>query len=107
MLLGTLFITETKYTFSASTTTMRRPSISWSDNLENRTIAHLLWIGSIILEEVLHARAKRVEFEYISIVLLKACCAPDVMLKIEKVIDKYNIRYMFLDGRKYTKAWTI
>lgn len=34
----------------------------------------------MILEEVLHARAKRVEFEYVSIVLLNACCAPDVML---------------------------
>lgn len=34
----------------------------------------------MILEDVLHARAKRVEFEYISIVRLKACCAPDVIL---------------------------
>lgn len=37
-------------------------------------------MGSIILEDVLHAKAKRVEFEYISIVRLNACCAPDVML---------------------------
>jgi hypothetical protein len=29
----------------------------------------------------LHARANRVEFEYISMVRLKACCAPDVMLE--------------------------
>jgi len=67
-------------TFSAWTTTMRRPSISWSDNRENRTMAHLLWMGSIILAEVLQARANRVVFEYISIVLLNACCAPVVML---------------------------
>lgn len=37
-------------------------------------------MGSIIFEDVLQASAKRVEFEYISIVLLKACWAPDVML---------------------------
>ena len=77
-------------TFSASTTTMRRPSISWSDNLVNRTRAHLLWIGSIILEDVLQARAKRVEFEYISIVRLKACCAPDVMLThVQSIVNNH------------------
>jgi hypothetical protein len=51
-------------------------------------------MGSIILEDVLQARAKRVEFENISIVLLKACCAPDVMLNFEKVNDKYSIQCM-------------
>ena len=34
----------------------------------------------IILSESLQARANRVVFEYISIVLLKACCAPSVIL---------------------------
>lgn len=67
-------------TFSAATTTIRRPRISWSDNLEKRTRAHRLWIGSMILDEVLQASPKRVELEYISIVLLKACWAPEVML---------------------------
>ena len=85
-------------TFSASTTTMRRPRISWSDNLENRTRAHLLWIGSMIFDDVLQARAKRVEFEYISIVLLKACCAPDVMLKY------IHIRYLIQNTSKKNSA---
>lgn len=78
---------EFQGTFSALTTIMRRPSISWSDNRENRTMAHLLWIGSIILADVLQARAKRVVLEYISIVLLKACCAPVVMLNTKSKND--------------------
>lgn len=34
----------------------------------------------MILSEALHARAKRVVLEYISMVLLKACWAPSVIL---------------------------
>lgn len=36
--------------------------------------------GSMILLEALQAKAKRVVVLYISIVLRRACCAPDVML---------------------------
>lgn len=36
--------------------------------------------GSMILLEVLQAKAKRVVVLYISIVRRRACCAPDVML---------------------------
>ena len=39
------------------------------------------WIGSMILFDVLQARAKRVVFEYTSIVRRIACCAPPVMLR--------------------------
>jgi len=43
-------------------------------------MAHRLWIGSMILLLMLHARQKRVVFEKISIVLRRACCAPGVIL---------------------------
>lgn len=98
------------HTCSASITTMRRPRISWSDSLENRTRAHLLWIGSIILEDVLQARANRVELEYISIVRLKACCAPDVMLnsanKLPAIIWSNETTYIFILLLK-KKEWKI
>lgn len=42
----------------------------------------------IILSDVLHARANRVVFEYISIVLLSACCAPSVILQTNKGYDE-------------------
>jgi hypothetical protein len=53
---------------------------SASLNFEYLRIAHRDWIGSIILLDMLHANANRVVLEYISIVLLNACCAPAVIL---------------------------
>lgn len=37
------------------------------------------WMGSMILVETLHARAKRVVLEYISMVRRRACWAAEVM----------------------------
>ena len=44
-----------------------------------RKMAHLDWIGSMILLLWLHASANRVVFEYSSIVRRRACCAPVVI----------------------------
>ena len=43
------------------------------------SMVHLDCMGSIILSELLHASANRVVLEYISIVLLRASWAADVM----------------------------
>ena len=43
-------------------------------------MAHRDWMGSITLALALHASAKRVVEEWISIVRRSACCAPVVML---------------------------
>lgn len=74
---------QRKITFSASTTSRSLFKISWSVSREKRTIAQRLWIGSMILDDILQANAKRVVLEYISIVLRNACCAPEVMLCTE------------------------
>lgn len=47
-------------TCSACTTPMSRAKISASERREKRTIAHRLWMGSMILVLRLHASAKRV-----------------------------------------------
>ena len=44
-----------------------------SVSFEYRSTAHRLWMGSIIFSEMLHARAKRVVLEKISIVRRSAC----------------------------------
>lgn len=53
-------------------------------------MAQRLWMGSMILLDMLHAKANRVVLEKISIVRLRACCAPAVMLgrRIMKVAIK-------------------
>lgn len=67
-------------TFSISHISNNLFKISVSLNFAYRRMAHRLCIGSMILLDKLHAKQKRVVFEYISIVLLRACCAPAVIL---------------------------
>ena len=45
---------------SAPATTSSRSNTSLSESLEKRTMAHRLWMGSMILLDWLHASAKRV-----------------------------------------------
>mmetsp|Transcript_102668 Transcript_102668/g.290683 ORF Transcript_102668/g.290683 Transcript_102668/m.290683 type:complete len:252 (-) Transcript_102668:275-1030(-) len=65
---------------SCSRTYLRRSIRSSSAMRLKRKIAHRDWIGSMILEEMLQASAKRVVVLYISMVLRIACCAAFVML---------------------------
>ena len=44
-----------------------------SVSFEYRSTAHRLWMGSMIFSEMLHAKAKRVVLEKISIVRRSAC----------------------------------
>ena len=67
-------------TDSFSHISCKRNKISASDSLVNLKIEQRLWIGSIISEELLQARANRVVLEYNSIVRRMACCAADVIL---------------------------
>lgn len=56
--------------------------LTWeSVSFEYRSMAQRDCIGSMIFSEELQARAKRVVLEYISMVRLKACWAPSVILK--------------------------
>mmetsp|Transcript_24169 Transcript_24169/g.82492 ORF Transcript_24169/g.82492 Transcript_24169/m.82492 type:complete len:220 (+) Transcript_24169:632-1291(+) len=66
-------------TRSASTTRTSRSSTSASVSRLKRTMAHRLWMGSMIFSLWLHARAKRVVELNISIVRRMACCAAPVM----------------------------
>ena len=54
----------------------------------------------MILSDQLHAKANRVVFEYNSIVLLKACCAPDVIL-MKKTFNNISFRNKRVDRRIY------
>mmetsp|Transcript_44799 Transcript_44799/g.107536 ORF Transcript_44799/g.107536 Transcript_44799/m.107536 type:complete len:238 (-) Transcript_44799:69-782(-) len=64
---------------SAPSTCSNRLSTCSSVSFEYRSTAHRLWMGSMIFSEMLHAKAKRVVLEKISIVRRSACCAPSVM----------------------------
>ena len=61
--------------FSAKITYLSLLSTSASLNFVNLTIAHLLWIGSIILLESLQASANLVDALNSVITILSACCA--------------------------------
>lgn len=67
-------------TFSILHISKSRFNSSVSRNFAYLRMAHRLWIGSMILLDMLHARQKRVVFEKISIVRRKACWAPPVIL---------------------------
>ena len=87
---------------------MRRVRICSCVSGTNLKIVHRLWIGSMILLEWLQARANRVELEYISMVLLKACCAPAVILT-EKSINyasasKYFIPVSFIQNDNFMSS---
>lgn len=59
--------------------------ISSGDGGKKRSMAHLLWIGSMIFEEWLQSKAKRVVPACSSIMRRNACCAPAVMLPVRKI----------------------
>lgn len=66
-----LFEYRSNSTLRQMSTTLASTCASLS--LLKRMTAHRLWMGSMILSEVLHARAKRVVLEKFSIVLRNAC----------------------------------
>lgn len=67
-------------TFSWARITCSRSRICLSLRREKRIRQQRDWIGSMILLLMLQARANRVELENVSIVLLSACWAPEVIL---------------------------
>ena len=67
-------------TFSPSITLLKLFMISSSFSFPNRNIMHLLWIASIIFEEVLQLRTNLVVSLKLLIIILRACCAPYVRL---------------------------
>jgi hypothetical protein len=67
-------------TFSPSITLFRLSSTSFYFSFPNLKMMHLLWMGSIILEEVLQLRTNRVVSLKLLIIILKACWAPSVKL---------------------------
>src|SRR5271156_989871 len=67
-------------TFSASMICNNRCTTCASVNFAYLRMAHRDCSGSMILLDWLQAKANRVVFEYISMVLRRACCAPEVIL---------------------------
>lgn len=61
-------------------------------NCTDLIIAQRLWMGSMIFEELLHAKAKRVVAEYSSMILLSACCAAGVILKNKRIRERKRQR---------------
>jgi len=68
------------FTFSPSITLLRLSSTSLSFSFPKRRIMHLLWMGSMIFEEVLQLRTNRVVSLKLLIIILRACWAPSVKL---------------------------
>lgn len=68
------------FTFSAFIILSRFFSTSSYLSLLNRRMMHLLWMGSMSLEEMLQLRTNRVVSEKLDIIILRACCAPSVKL---------------------------
>jgi hypothetical protein len=77
------------HTFSSLQMYSSRLKISASEGFMKRRMAHLLWMGSIISEELLQARANLVVAEYNSMVRRMACCAAEVILP--------NVRQSFIE----------
>jgi hypothetical protein len=71
--------------------------ISLSVSFLNLNTAQRDWMGSMILLDWLQAKANLVVFENISIVLLRACCAPVVILSASS-----NITIFCLPGGNVT-----
>ena len=69
----------TRYFFRTDTIKVLREKVEQQNSLI--LFEKLLWIVSMIFEEILQARANRVVLLYISMVRRKACCAAFVILK--------------------------
>lgn len=67
-------------TFSPSMTRLRLSSTSLSLSFPKRRMMHLLWMGSIILEEVLQLSTNLVVSLKLLMIIRRACCAPSVKL---------------------------
>lgn len=68
------------FTLYPSTTRFRFSYTSLSLSLPKRRIMHLLWIGSIIFEEVLQLSTNLVVSLKLLIIIRRACWAPSVRL---------------------------
>lgn len=63
-------------------------------------MAHRLWMGSMMRDEMLHAKAKRVVEANFSIIRRRACCAPGVMLSASS-----RMMILWRPGGRVTRRW--